>query len=257
MVDFRSVATFYLLSLAFSWGWWGSLLWRGVDAPVDWSSSHLPGLFGPALAAVVACTVRSGPSAAARLLRSIVQPWERTGLVITAILVAPALALLVLVLRGESLASGALWAYPGVPPGTGPVASLLAALILNAVGEETGWRGYLLPHLLPLGRVRATVLLAVLWAFWHVPAFFLPFGLGAQVSGGVVVGWVLGLTSGAFVLSWLWLVSGRALGAVVLWHLLFNYATATAATSGMTAAIVSTAVMVWGISIGLVWLRAR
>ena len=73
----------------------------------------------------------------------------------------------------------------------------------------------------------------------------------------MVVGWVLGLTSRAFVLSWLWLVSGRALEAVVLWHLLFNYATATAATSGMTPAIVSTAVMVWGISIGLVWLRAR
>jgi len=88
--------------------------------------------------------------------------------------------LLVLVLRGESLASGARWAYPGVPPGTGPVASLLAALILNAVGEETGWHGYLLPHLLPLGRVRATVLLAVLWACWHVPAFFLPLALARR-----------------------------------------------------------------------------
>jgi membrane protease YdiL (CAAX protease family) len=257
MVDFRGVATFYLLSLAFSWGWWGSLLVRGVDAPVEWSSSHLPGLLGPALAALVVSWIRSGSSGAMRLLRSLFQPWELPWLVLAAILAAPALALVILIVLGHPLVSGAVWDYPGVPPGTGPFLGLLAALILNAVGEEMGWRGYLLPQLLPLSRIKATLLLALLWAFWHLPMFFMPFSLGAQVSGGVIAGWFLGLTGGSFVLSWLWLVSGRALGSVVLWHLLFNYAVSTTATSGMIAAVVSTAVMVWGFAIALVWLRAR
>jgi|SRR5438105_6969554 len=35
------------------------------------------------------------------------------------------------------------------------------------LGEEYGWRGYLLPHLLPLGEVRATLTLAAIWAVWR------------------------------------------------------------------------------------------
>jgi uncharacterized protein len=37
------------------------------------------------------------------------------------------------------------------------------------IGEEYGWRRYLLPRLLPLGEARATVVLAAIWGLWHVP----------------------------------------------------------------------------------------
>jgi len=48
---------------------------------------------------------------------------------------------------------------------------LLKALpnVLFTLGEEYGWRGYLLPRLLPLGEIRATVLVALMWGPWHVP----------------------------------------------------------------------------------------
>ena len=36
-------------------------------------------------------------------------------------------------------------------------------------GEEYGWRGYLLPKLLPLGRWRALILTGFLWWLWHTP----------------------------------------------------------------------------------------
>jgi hypothetical protein len=45
-------------------------------------------------------------------------------------------------------------------------------LILNvlfAYGEEYGWRGYLLPRLLPLGEIRATLILGAIWSAWHLP----------------------------------------------------------------------------------------
>lgn len=50
--------------------------------------------------------------------------------------------------------------------------SLLVGPFLNSVfafGEELGWRGYLLPKLLPLGKPRAYLLLGIVWGLWHLP----------------------------------------------------------------------------------------
>ena len=40
-------------------------------------------------------------------------------------------------------------------------------------GEELGWRGYLLPQLLSIGRMPAMVLVGFVWAAWHMPLIFL------------------------------------------------------------------------------------
>lgn len=42
-----------------------------------------------------------------------------------------------------------------------------------AFGEELGWRGFALPRLIDrLGPALATLVLAVIWALWHAPMFF-------------------------------------------------------------------------------------
>jgi len=51
----------------------------------------------------------------------------------------------------------------------------LAFSLLLALGEEIGWRGYLVPRLLPLGQIRALLISGLIWATWHVP-FILWFG---------------------------------------------------------------------------------
>ncbi|MBS3750777.1 MAG: CPBP family intramembrane metalloprotease [Anaerolineales bacterium] len=53
------------------------------------------------------------------------------------------------------------------------VTSLFLAPIVNtvfALGEELGWRGFLLPRLLPLGQTKAMILTGVIWGVWHAPA---------------------------------------------------------------------------------------
>ena len=43
------------------------------------------------------------------------------------------------------------------------------------LGEEPGWRGYALPRLeVALGPVRGSLFLALLWAGWHLPLFWIP-----------------------------------------------------------------------------------
>jgi uncharacterized protein len=81
------------------------------------------------------------------------------------------------------VASAIVWATPlasFVVPEGGLGDPLIQFLILVVImtltfslGEELGWRGYLLPQLLSGGRTRALVLVGLIWAAWHMPLIFL------------------------------------------------------------------------------------
>ncbi len=132
-----------------------------------------------------------------------------------------ALLLPLLVLAG---AYGVLWAS-GVASATLPARLSGAALIQlvfktlimiaigvfsGTLGEELGWRGYLLPKLLFLGPRRALLLSGLLHGIWHLPmilltpyyhveanpVIFLPLFLASLTLAGVFYGW-LRLTSGS------------------------------------------------------------
>lgn len=45
--------------------------------------------------------------------------------------------------------------------------------ILPAIGEEYGWRGYLLPKLIKVqGKVKATISLIIVWVLYHIPVIY-------------------------------------------------------------------------------------
>jgi len=70
--------------------------------------------------------------------------------------------------------------------------SLTLAPFVNSIaglGEELGWRGFLLPKLMPLGKPRAYALLGVIWGLWHSPLILFAgfgYGHGRPVAGLVI-----------------------------------------------------------------------
>ena len=86
------------------------------------------------------------------------------------------------------------------------VALTIAPLIntLFALGEELGWRGYLLPHLLPLGQWRAILLSGAIWGLWHAPAILQGHNYPNHPVLGVFLMIVFCVLAGA-ILSWLFL----------------------------------------------------
>ncbi len=76
-------------------------------------------------------------------------------------------------------------------------ASLIMAPFVNSLfgfGEELGWRGYLLPKLMPLGKARAYLLVGLIWGLWHAPIVLVGFVAPGYPLAGILL--MIGLTTG-------------------------------------------------------------
>jgi hypothetical protein len=81
-------------------------------------------------------------------------------------------------------------------------ATLVAGPLVNglvALGEEIGWRGYLLPKLMPLGKLKAYVLMGVIWALWHLPLLLIGFVYPGQPLWGTLAFMALLVAFGIYI----------------------------------------------------------
>ena len=93
--------------------------------------------------------------------------------------------------------------------------------LLFAMGEELGWRGFLLPKLMPLGQWKAILLSGLIWGVWHAPTTLLyDYNFPQHPYLGVFVG-LVGFTLLGTLLSWLALKT-RSPWAPALGHGAFN-----------------------------------
>ncbi len=190
MIDWarrHPLTTYYVLAVAISTGL--ALL---LDVSLVFG---LLALFGPTLAALIAASLAAGREGV-RAIRTRTTRWRVSPVYYLAAVglpvIAYAIGLAAYVLLGNKA--------PNVP---GEISIVGLVLFVLVIGEEIGWRGFLLPVL--LGRMSpllASGVTGVLWAFWHAPLYFIP---GMPSFGDpflAFVAWVIPLT---FVLTWLWL----------------------------------------------------
>ncbi len=98
--------------------------------------------------------------------------------------------------------------------------SILFTLLVVAVGEEAGWRGWMLPELQKrMSPALSTVLLGIVWGLWHYPLFVNGQFPGPQhlVFAKVGVCVFLGI-----LFTWLYNRSGGNLLLVVVLHTVLN-----------------------------------
>jgi membrane protease YdiL (CAAX protease family) len=247
------LAAYVGLAIAFSWAWWAWCIAEGwVSRAGQGWPTHLPGLMGPAIAAVVVTAVVDGRAGLADLGRRAVR-WRvgwRWWAFVAATLLLPVLAWAWVWMTGGGAPDlGGLASYSGAPLTAVPL-TLLYVLLVNGFGEEMGWRGFLADRLLPdHGLVRTALLVWVAWAVWHLPLFLVVDNF--RTMGWGVIGWLVGLLAGSVVLTWLYRGSGRSILLVAAWHTVFNVASATEATAGTPAAVASTVVVVVAVGVAV------
>jgi len=180
MTQKRNVTWFVILAVLLSWPLFLlPLVWPG-SAIVDWPLA----MFGPGLAAVIVTRfVAREPLSTLNLGR-----FGARRFYLWAWLAPPALAVVALgftlLLRIGEFDPTFSFIMSALPEGVTDVPPWLIALgqvlfvisvaplinvVAGSMGEELGWRGFLLPRLLELGKWRAILLSNVIWGLWHAP----------------------------------------------------------------------------------------
>jgi uncharacterized protein len=240
---------FFLLSYAISWSIWLPLLLakQGIilDRPPQYL--HLLGSLGPAVAALITTRICSGSVGLRDLWRRMFD-WR----------VAPrwyAIALLpfwlffgaVLFTRSnywQPQSFGHSAEYPELPA----LLYGIARIIFYGWGEETGWRGFALPHLQThQSALKATVILSFGWALWHLPLFgFMPGFSRMGVAG--VLGWYFSLLTGAIILTWLTNSTRGSIPIAAIFHGTMDIVFVAPASPSITNAL-GALITIWGIAV--------
>jgi membrane protease YdiL (CAAX protease family) len=210
------LAAFFIATFALSWSCFGAIAivpsaWRGTRALLV-----LLAVFAPALLAVGLAAYDGGKARVTTLLRPLIRWRVGLGWYAFAVFYMPAIKLMVA--GFYRIASGA---WPRF--GSDPWFALAIATILSTpvqAGEEIGWRGYALPSLAKrFGWARSAIVLGVIWAFWHLPVFFVQ---GADKYGQSFYIYLLQVTAVSVAITWLYFRTRGSLLLCMLMHSAIN-----------------------------------
>jgi uncharacterized protein len=200
---------YVFLALTFGLTW--TIAAAAILAP-DWFNSHFGlltnrspmfylAVWAPDIAAVVVTLVTGGGWLAIRDLFSRLLRW-RIGIWVWVFALGfhPALMLLVELVGlafGDPLPTWSNWQALGL----GLIS--LPLIALGPLGEELGWRGFLLPRMLErMKPLSAAFTVGTIWMVWHVPAFLLSGAPQSSMSFPIFV--IGGIAFGMFI-TWLFL----------------------------------------------------
>jgi CAAX protease family protein len=114
--------------------------------------------------------------------------------------------------------------YPIVDP-SNPIWMIiplfLATFITSGMGEEFGWRGYVLPRLqVKWNALTSSIVLGLLWAAWHIPAFIIP-DISPLYQRNFLE-WVPLILLSSFIITWIFNNTKGSVLAAALMHASLN-----------------------------------
>jgi membrane protease YdiL (CAAX protease family) len=226
----RPLFSFFTMAYAFSWitlvpfilSEWGILPPAGI-----WKVFFVLNPFtGPTLAAFIMVRITEGKAGWQAMRRRIRQAHAGWKCYLFILVGVPAVILL-----GILALPGAAASFTGVTPAFFARYPFLFVLVFfggGPLGEEIGWRGFALPRLQArYGALRASLILGVLWTFWHLPHFLTSAQRGGPGSGlsllyvNLPIFFVL-VMSLTMIFTWIFNRTGGSVFIAILLHTSIN-----------------------------------
>jgi membrane protease YdiL (CAAX protease family) len=223
-VNWGEVILFVLLAFGLAWVWSGfwllpylGILLTQSTTPTDMveqlgAVAVLPTMLTPMIAALIMrlFVSKEGLKGSLGLLRS--PKYYLAALIVPAVFVTAVVLIVQALGLGEFRWSEANWFVY--------LMLLVIALpvTLFTFGEEYGWRGYLLPRLLPLGEIRASVLLGVIWGVWHLPLIMAGLNYpGVNVLLAIII-FTFVTVALSFTYTWFYVASSGSVLVAAVFH---------------------------------------
>lgn len=213
MKAFRNLTTQYPLAsffiLAYAFSWWSVPLTGGQILP-----------YGPAIAALIVFALSKGRAGFSRVWQQRIQSqfnWHWLLIATGIVIVLHLGALLLNLLLGASLEL--------------PVSNILPLLIeltlLGGAWEEPGWSGYALPKLQarfadqPYGLLRASLIMGVFRAIWHLPLAiygFIPWidVFAFSIAFQLIISWLYNRTNGSVLVTMLFHLTNNIVAGAIM-----------------------------------------
>ena len=247
-----SLLGFFVLTYAFMWALYITAALTTTATTVLGQVLGIVGAFAPSFAAIAVTARAGGRAAVGELLSRVTRtPVAARWFVFAALFMAViklTAALLHRLIAGE---------WPRF--GTESLLLIPVAVAFSTpfqAGEEIGWRGFALPRLAArMGYRWAGVVLGLIWAFWHLPQFFVR---GADTHGQSFGVYALSVTAISVAMAWLYLRVGGSLLPLMLFHSAINNTKdiVPSATPGATNVFGLDASRVAWLTVALLWLCA-
>lgn len=218
----RLLLAFFGLTFVLSWAIWipvmtSSFGWPGFTFP----PAGLVGALMPGVAALLVLGFTAGWGGIRSLLKQVLVWRVDVRWYAAAVLAIPALIGIIFVVSG--------W-WRGTPLPTpaisvGAVLFMVAIQLPNTLFEELGWRGFALPRMAgSFGWLRASLVLGVIWATWHLPYWVSAPNVHQYGPIAVVLFFAMPVAASVF-LAWMYRDTGSVL-LTWLTHLSINVAIA-------------------------------
>jgi len=242
MMRENSILWFFVLTYALSWGalGYGFVIVGEVSSIAELFSipsritmeALMPYVvaasFGPFVAALLMMAIGPQPKESLLLwLKGFVRFNVHPFIYILTLFVLPAVYFLILTVLGvaplpEHEAALVYVTLLGMSSVNGLATAFMGA---GPIGEEPGWRGYALPRLLKRsGDIRASLVLGIFWALWHLPLMIaVPDWRGGIDMVVFLPSYLVGVLSLAYVLTKIWRWSRGSIILAIWFHGLVNF----------------------------------
>lgn len=220
---------FYVTCFAVTWAFWITAAFVSRSEHDNGISSLLMlfGLISPAVTAVITVLTSGNKALKEDLKRKLVGFYRIRPLNIAAAVVVfmgiVALSILLSLLVGQSLDQFAFTEDFSFSIGG---TSALLTILLAAVIEEVGWRGYGEDSVASyFSWFTESIIFGSVWALWHLPLFWIEgtyhYGL-KELGIGYVLNFLISVNPLGFLTTWVYVKNNRSMLACIIFHLFVN-----------------------------------
>jgi membrane protease YdiL (CAAX protease family) len=207
MSKIRPLPAFFVLAFALSWYPWLIAIAHGKTSG--------PNPLGPLVAAILVTAVAERKAGLKSFFSRLVR-WKVAISGYAVVLLLPA-AVCALAAAGSVLLGARMAPLSKLPSWQELPGRFLFIFLFIGLGEEPGWRGFALPHLQRRhSPLVASLVLAPIWALWHLPL------LGTEFPLPVVPAFLLSIFSATIVHTWIFNRTSESVLLQMLFHAAVN-----------------------------------